>query len=74
MGFSRQEYRSGWLSSPPRDIPSPGMEPEPRALQVDSLLSEPTGKPQPSSEHDIKSRQDPLPLGAFHLIFLSHLK
>jgi len=74
MGFSRQEYRSELLCSPPRDLPNPGMEPEPLALQVDSLFSEPTRKPQLSSEDDIKSRQDPLPLGAFHPIFLSHLK
>ena len=28
MGFSRQEYRSGLPSSPPEDLPSPGIEPE----------------------------------------------
>ena len=50
------------------------MEPKPLALQGDSLSSEPTGKPQLSSEDDIKSGQDLLPLGAFHPIFLSHLK
>ena len=29
MGFSRQEYRSGLLSSPPGDLLDPGIEPEP---------------------------------------------
>ena len=40
MGFSRQEYWSGLLCSPPRDLPDPGMEPRSPvslALQVDSL-------------------------------------
>ena len=26
MGFSRQEYWSGWPCSPPEDLPSPGIE------------------------------------------------
>ena len=26
MGFSRQEYWSGWLCPPPGDLPDPGME------------------------------------------------
>ena len=29
----------------PRDLPNPGMEPRSPTLQVDSLLSEPPGKP-----------------------------
>ena len=29
----------------PRDLPDPGIEPRSPALQVDSLLSEPPGKP-----------------------------
>ena len=36
-------------SSQPRDLPNPGIEPRSPALQVDSLPSEPTGKP---SEED----------------------
>ena len=46
-GFSRQEYWSGLPCPPPGDLPNPGI-----ALQVDPLLSEPTGKtslPQMSS-------------------------
>ena len=45
MGFSRQEYWSGLPLSPPGCLPNPGMEPRSPALQADSLLSEPPGKP-----------------------------
>ena len=44
MGFSRQEYWSGLPCPPPGDLPNPGIEPWPPALQADSLLSEPPGK------------------------------
>ena len=43
--FSRQEYCSGLLCPPPGDLPNPGTEPRSSALQVNSLLSEPPGKP-----------------------------
>ena len=46
MGFSRQEYWSGLPCPPPGDFPKPGMEPRSPALQDDSLLSEPPGKPK----------------------------
>ena len=39
MGFSRQEY---WSRLP---FPSPGIERRSPALQADTLLSEPPGKP-----------------------------
>ena len=45
MEFSRQEYWSGLPCPPPGDLPNPGIEPRSLALQVDSLLSEPPGKP-----------------------------
>ena len=45
-GFSRQEYWSGLPCLPPGDLPNPGIEPRYPALQVDSLLSEPPGKPK----------------------------
>ena len=45
MGFSRQEYWSGLPFPSPRDLPDPGIEPGSPAMQVDSLLSEPPGKP-----------------------------
>ena len=45
-GFSRQEYWSGLPCLPSGDLPDPGMEPRSPALQVDSLPSEPPGKPK----------------------------
>ena len=46
MGSSRQEYWSGLQCPPPEDLPDPGIRPGSPALQVDSLLSEPPGKPK----------------------------
>ena len=46
MGFSRPEYWSGYPFPSPGDLPNPGFEPRSPALQVDSLLSEPPGKPK----------------------------
>ena len=46
MGFSRQEYWSGLPFPPPGDLADPGIEPGSSTLQVDSLLSEPPGKPK----------------------------
>ena len=45
MGFYRQEYWSGLPFPSPGDLPDLGFKPEPPALQEDSLLSEPPGKP-----------------------------
>ena len=45
MGFSRQEYWSGLPFPSPGDLPNPGIEPWSPALQMDSLPSEPPGKP-----------------------------
>ena len=45
MGFSRQECWSGLPFPSPGDLPNPGIEPRSPALQEDTLLSEPTGKP-----------------------------
>ena len=50
MGFPRQEYQSELPS--PGDPPNPGIEPgsmncrQSPAFQVDSLLTEPPGKPE----------------------------
>ena len=44
-GFSRQEYWSGLLYPPAGDLPNPGIKPMSPALQVNSLPSEPPGKP-----------------------------
>ena len=46
MGFSRQEYWSGWLFPSPGDLPDPRIEPRSPVSQVDSLPSEPPGKPK----------------------------
>ena len=43
MGFSRQEYWSGLPCPSPGDLPNPGVEPRPPALQADALPSEPPG-------------------------------
>ena len=45
-GFSRQEYWSGLPYPPPGVPPNPGIEPRSPALQEDSLLSKPAGKPK----------------------------
>ena len=44
-GFSRQEYWSGWSCPPTGDLPNPGIKPMSPTLGVDSLSSEPPGKP-----------------------------
>ena len=44
MGFPRQEYWSGW-PFPSGDLPDPGIEPRSPMLQVDTLSTEPPGKP-----------------------------
>ena len=45
MGFSSLEYWSGWPCASPKDLPNPVIEPGSPDLSVDSLLSEPPGKP-----------------------------
>ena len=45
-GFSRQEYWSGLPCPPPGDLPNPRIEAMSPTLQVDSLISEPPGKPK----------------------------
>ena len=45
MGFSRQEYRSGFPFPSPGYLLNPGIEPRSPALQADSLSSELAGKP-----------------------------
>ena len=46
MEFSRREYWSGLPFPSPGDLPNPGIEPGFLALQANSLLSEPPGKPK----------------------------
>ena len=45
MEFSMQEYWSGLPCPSPGDLLNPGIEPGSPALQADSLLTEPPGKP-----------------------------
>ena len=45
MEFCRQEYCGGLLFPSLVDLADPGIEPRSPALQADSLLSEPLGKP-----------------------------
>ena len=45
MEFSRQEYWSGLPFPSPGDLPDPGIECGPPAMQADALLSEPPGNP-----------------------------
>ena len=45
MGFSRQEYWSGFPFPSPGDLPNPGIEPRSPTFQADTLTSEPPGKP-----------------------------
>ena len=45
-GVSPGKNTSGLLCPPPGDHPTPGIEPRSPTLQVDSLLSEPPGKPK----------------------------
>ena len=45
MGFPRQGYWRGLPFPSPGDLPDPEIEPKSPALQADSLLTEPLGKP-----------------------------
>ena len=54
MGFSKQEYWSGLPFPSPEDLPDPGIKPRSPALQADSLLSEPPGKPTPDLRVPVK--------------------
>ena len=48
LGFSRQEYRSGWSFPPPGGLPDPGIEsesPVSPALAGGFFTTEPPGKP-----------------------------
>ena len=44
MGFSRQDYWSGWPFPSPGDLPNPEIEPGSPALEADALPFEPPGK------------------------------
>ena len=46
VGFSRQEYWSGFPFPSPGDLPNPGIKPRSNAFQADALSSEAPGKPR----------------------------
>ena len=61
MGFSRQEYWSGQPFPSPGDVPNPGIKPMSLALQTDSLLLEPPGKPdQVRCAYKYPAHSDPI--------------
>ena len=62
MGFSRQEYWSGQPFLSPGDLPDPGIKPGSPALQADSLLSEPPGKPCGFSKSPLLGETSIIPL------------
>ena len=57
-GILLQEYQSELPFPSPGDLPDPGIEPRSRALQADSLPSEPPGKPQNWNKYIDKVRND----------------
>ena len=60
MEFSRQKYWSGLPFPSPGDLPDPGIEPGPPALQADSLPSQPPGKLKKTGKTQISdSSSDP---------------
>ena len=57
MEFSSPEYCNGWPFPSPGDLPKPGIKPRSPALQVDSLPSEPPGKPKNTGEGSLSLLQ-----------------
>ena len=55
MEFSRQEYWCGLPFPSPGNPPNPGIELESPALQVDSLPTEPSGKPMKQLKNTLES-------------------
>ena len=60
-GFSSQENWSGFPCPPPGDLPNPQIDPRCPALQVDSLPSEPPGKPKNTGEDSLSLLQGIFP-------------
>ena len=63
IGFSRQEYWSGFPCPPPGDLPNPGIESRSPTLQEHSSPSEPPGKSQPANVGDIRDGSGRSPRG-----------
>ena len=60
-GFSRQEYWNGLPCPSPGDPPNLGIEPSSLAWQVDSLPSEPPGKPKKTAVSSLSLLQGIFP-------------
>ena len=52
--------------APPRDIPNPGTKPSSPVLQVDSILSEPPGKPKNTGVGSLSLLQGIFPIQESH--------
>ena len=76
MGFSRQEYWSGWPFPSPGDLPGPEIEPRPPALQADSLPAEPQGKHGVlmGARQKLMQGEGTLPMGHPFIVSLRKLK
>ena len=61
-GFSRQEDWSGLPCPPPGDLPNPRIKPRSPALWVDSLPSEPPGKPKNTGVGSLSVLQGNFPI------------
>ena len=70
MGFSRQEHCSGSPCPPPGDLPDPGIEPGPPALQAGSSQSEPPGAPGRGQRSHVRGTR---PLGPDPRLLLQQL-
>ena len=64
MGFSRQEYWNGLPFPSPVDLSDPRIELRSAALQVDSLPSEPPGKPPRTSLNYVYFSSGEIPLNS----------
>ena len=73
MGFSAQEYWNGLPFPSPGDLPNPGIEPGSRALQADSLPSEPPRKQSMATLHEIILSESLLPTAVSHFKSLCHI-
>ena len=63
-------YWSGQLFLSLRGLPNPGIEPRSPTLQVDSLLSEPPGKPKNTGVGSLSLLQQIFPTQVFLLLLL----
>ena len=61
MEFSKQEYWSGLQCPPPGHLLNPRIKPRSPALHVDSLLSEPPGKPKNNGVGSLPLLQENFP-------------